>query len=407
MVSKGLLIAASGVVVWLATGTIVYYAVGNVSTVAHLDANGSLGEKTYDPWTLAQAFYFSVQTGLSIGFGLLSETQTGSKVYSIFHILAGSSLVGGALALFANLALLRGNHFMSEEERKIALHARKLHVTNCFDGVSMTDLHDMMCRYPHYFNIVVRKVDKDDSSAHAMIEEFRTAAPEKRRELCSKIIREAKDKKLPEFSDEKLSMNELQTLETNYSSFGIRMKLMFAAHYKFIVTGFLFLAWITIGTIFSVVADENDFVTGVYFAISTLSTAGMVSVKTVDSQANATFTAFFALLGVPLYGTLLGMFANVLTDRYNNRQVIDTLHSKFSASEKEYLEHLSENDGSPDLDLAEFLEIQMLRLGLADRSLLRDIRKQFESFDKDKKGRVTKEAFIHKLPKKDTAAVAL
>jgi len=396
-VPKGLLIAASGVLAWLFVGAIFYYAVGNCSKTAYFDADGNLGEKEYCPWTFAQAFYFSVQTGLSIGFGLLAESKDESMAYSIFHILAGSSVVGGALALFASLALIRGTHFMSDEEQKIAHHARSLHTKDVFVGLTLSEVHDMMCKYPHYANSIIRKLEKDPNVAHQKIQEFAETDEAKRRELATNILKEAKEK-LPEFKDEKLSISEMETMHRNYASFGYRMKMKFVTHRNFVVTAFAFFAWIATGTIFSVVADENNFITGLYFAVSTLSTAGMVSVKTVESQAHVVFTALFALLGVPLYCTFLGMFANILVDRYNNKQVEKTLRSKLTTSEKEFLEHLSCQDHKQEVDLAEFVEFQILRLGLADRSLLKDIRKQFEDMDTDKSGTISKDKFLHKPP---------
>merc|ERR1711972_988807 len=90
------------------------------------------------------------------------------------------------------------------------------------------------------------------------------------------------------------------------------------------------------------------------------------------------------------------MFANILVDRYNNKQVEESLHAKCSAAEVEFLEHLSANDHKPEVDCAEFAEFQLLRMGVVDRSLLSDIREQFNKLDKDGTGFVKKEAFLHK-----------
>ena len=47
-------------------------------------------------WTFGQAFYYSVQAGLSIGFGegLLEEKHTISKLFTVVHVLTGAALIG-------------------------------------------------------------------------------------------------------------------------------------------------------------------------------------------------------------------------------------------------------------------------------------------------------------------------
>lgn len=42
----------------------------------------------------ADCYYYSVQAGLSIGFGSLSETHQGSRVFSGFHVILGGLVVG-------------------------------------------------------------------------------------------------------------------------------------------------------------------------------------------------------------------------------------------------------------------------------------------------------------------------
>lgn len=52
-------------------------------------------------WTLAMAFYYAVQSGFSVGFGALVEVDDWSRLYTIFHVLFGASIVSGALTVFS------------------------------------------------------------------------------------------------------------------------------------------------------------------------------------------------------------------------------------------------------------------------------------------------------------------
>lgn len=71
------------VFVWIFTGAFVYWG--------------------HYKWTFAQAFYYSVQSGVSIGYGLLPESDDLTRFYTIFHALFGATLFGFALTVFAHL----------------------------------------------------------------------------------------------------------------------------------------------------------------------------------------------------------------------------------------------------------------------------------------------------------------
>lgn len=54
-----------------------------------------------EDWPLAQSLFYAVDTGMSIGFGAVSEKKLSTKLFTIVHVLLGASAVGGAIALFA------------------------------------------------------------------------------------------------------------------------------------------------------------------------------------------------------------------------------------------------------------------------------------------------------------------
>jgi len=366
-------------------------------------SNGVVTTIQQCPWTFAQSFYFSVQTGLSIGFGLLSESQNISKLYSCVHILAGSSVISGALALFAQLALARHTSFQSKEEKLLAEASEKLHADG-YKGFTLSQLRGLMVTYPHYANAIIRKTYKDHVAARQMITEFKAADHQRRQAMADEILHVSVQVVEQFKCANVLTIRDIEEIDQATAPCTSRIKRAMGKHFNFILACTAFIVWIVIGLLFSVYADGNDFVTGLYYAVSTLSTAGMVAVKTVESQAHVLFTAFYALIGVPIYGLFLGMFANLLIDGYYKQQVQDTLKEKFNRAELEFLDHIADNDQQPDVNFAEFVEFQLLRLGKVDRDLIESIRKQFRNLDTDGSGRVRKAEFLHQVDFKEALA---
>mmetsp|Transcript_141388 Transcript_141388/g.451906 ORF Transcript_141388/g.451906 Transcript_141388/m.451906 type:complete len:425 (-) Transcript_141388:191-1465(-) len=397
---KGLAIALTGVLVWVLGGACVYYSIGNCSTIPRMDKDGIIDDNFVQcPWTFAQAFYFSVQTGLSIGFGLLSESKKISEVYSCFHILAGSSVISGALALFANITLQKNDDIQTNTEKTVFKLLQQLHTDgSCSDGykgLDMQELRDIMVIHPHYAEVMIHKSVPDKQAAGAQINAFTAASAGERKHLASMILEHASNV-LPELADHKVCVKTLQDMDRETRGPVMDVVAWCRRHRNLLTAQFAFCFWILIGTMFSVLADENDVITGIYFAISTLSTAGMVATKTVDSQAHVTFVGFFALTGIPVYCTYLGMFANLLVERYQNTKMEDKMRARFTASEVALLDHVTE--GEKDyVTAAEFAEIQLLRMGLVDRDTLRALREQFKKLDPDGSGTIKKAEFLHPL----------
>jgi hypothetical protein len=322
--------------------------------------------------------------------------------YSIVHILAGSSFIISALSLFVSLALTRGSSFQSKEEEALARASHALHADG-YSGFTASELHRLMVRHPHYTNMIVRKVEEDPNSAQKRIDAFQAAKKAQREKMASAILKEA-SQKLPEFQSARFSIGDLENMEKENSSCCRRVMRNIRSRRDSLAIMLAFFVWIIVGTIFSAVADGNPPIVAIYYAVSSLSTAGMVAVKTVDSQGHVIFTAIFALIGVPLYGTFLGSFANILVDRYNDTQLQESLGAKFSRSEVEYLGHLSSKDNEAEVDLAEYIEFTLLRLGMLDRGMISDIRRQFNELDKDGTGYVSTATILGKKEESDPKA---
>merc|ERR1719203_2044596 len=116
-----------------------YWLMWNCSTVPEFDSHGDVHAVTYCPWTFAQSFYYAVQAGLSIGFGLLSETSDRSRLFTVVYILVGSSVIAGALACFVQISLTRQSRWQSREERRLAKFSADIHA----DGYRGFDLRQV------------------------------------------------------------------------------------------------------------------------------------------------------------------------------------------------------------------------------------------------------------------------
>jgi hypothetical protein len=58
---------------------------------------GTIFYALYDYWTIATAFYYAMEGGLSVGFCNPAERNEYSQLFTIFFVLCGSSVVAGTL----------------------------------------------------------------------------------------------------------------------------------------------------------------------------------------------------------------------------------------------------------------------------------------------------------------------
>ena len=73
-----------------------------VAVTAAGAAGGLLYSLNNTGFRWSDGFYFSVQAGLSIGFGSLDETDDASRYFSCYHVIAGGLLAGTFLGSWAD-----------------------------------------------------------------------------------------------------------------------------------------------------------------------------------------------------------------------------------------------------------------------------------------------------------------
>jgi len=152
------------------------------------------------------------------------------------------------------------------------------------------------------------------------------------------------------------------------------------------------LGWIAVGAAWGVMTEGWDVITGVYFAVASLSTGGLqapsLRADGVLPPFSALFVSFFCMTGIPLFGFALGKFANVFVGKQIAEREKRALSRPISASEYAFAERLFSSDD--EIDLPEFLALSLLRLGKVDMTTLELLKSEFERRDADGDGKLSR-----------------
>ena len=92
--------------------------------LSHMDFCGTLFYHFHNDWPWSQGFFYTCVSGFSVGFGKFPVTTNSSRWYTFLNVLIGASLIAGALGLFVEIMLERGDAVLEEEKR--AMHHSKV-----------------------------------------------------------------------------------------------------------------------------------------------------------------------------------------------------------------------------------------------------------------------------------------
>ena len=303
----------------------------------------------YD-WSLATAFYYAGQAGLSIGFGSPHETDDGSKLFTIFFVFCGSSFICSSLALFVGNALDNQNEKWEElmasktSKSKAAMELRKATL-----NLSLTE----------------RNTSRTCACCGDTCSENCTEVHECFRKFCCTS----------------------QCLDE---------------HKGLIYVTVMFTACIFAGTMYGLIVEEWSFISSLYFAVCGLSTGGLTAPSVywcdptssdftdceLDNHENdsaLSFVGIWILIGVPVYALTLGTVANVFIDDFAAKRMAKKLTKAINENEMQYLRRLCRNS-TQSISYAEYMQFALLRLGTVDDELLERIRTQFQTLDADGSG---------------------
>jgi len=78
---------------------------------------GTVVYRILEDWSWVDSFYFSAVTLTTVGFGDLSPTTTVSKLFTVFYIFIGISLIGALLNEFLKRHARRASDRLPESKR--------------------------------------------------------------------------------------------------------------------------------------------------------------------------------------------------------------------------------------------------------------------------------------------------
>lgn len=220
----------------------------------------------------ADAFYFSVQAGYSIGFGSLSETSDGSRWFSCVHMVLGGLVAATAVSTFLNNLLDVDRSFKAQiqEEQLMAL-------------------------------IKAREQGKLEMG---MLSEKQRAMIIEKTKTENVVVEEAR--------------HYLQTKRG-----------------QFLLSTFLMASWSTGGALFAYYDQEMSWPECWEFAISAVTTGGLMGLNKRSWEENslgtgpALFAGIYGMFGVPLFGYWLGCWINVLQDQKSSDEAIEDVEDEF------------------------------------------------------------------------------
>jgi len=88
----------------------------------------------------------------------------------------------------------------------------------------------------------------------------------------------------------------------------------------------------------------------------------------------------------------LGQFANVFVERHLAAKERAALEKPISRDEFEFAQRIMGDDGK--VDMAEFMALELLRLGKIDPGTLDTIKREFKRLDKDNDGTLKKSEIL-------------
>jgi len=176
--------------------------------------------------------------------------------------------------------------------------------------------------------------------------------------------------------------------------------------------------WSGVGVTFMMLSTQRAYLsTAVYFAVTSISTAGLEGLKPMAFKAKEEgakdlsispyefytsesyqhqfgFVAIYTIIGVPLFGWAVSEIGSLFANKILNRDAEITLHSAFTPEEFKLMRMLgrgSKGEGheTGQITMQKFVECQLLRMGKVSVEELHAIKKRFVELDLDNSGLIS------------------
>ena len=340
-------------------------------------------------WPFAQSFFYAVDSGMSIGFGAVSEQRTATKLFTMFNVLLGASAVGGALALFAEGVVRDASNLAAEEFSSAALSAAFARADANGDGQLDSDEFERALRQ--------LKLTLSDAELRSAFERFDVEGDGRisHAEFEAAVRPHLRGTSTVEQAVRSAAAARAETpLERALRVAGSAL----SEHRIFA----LWLVWVGAGAVWAATVEGWGLVQSLYFAVCGLSTSGLQAPSVADGvlpNRSALFVALFCMSGVPIFGFALGRFADVFVRRLVAAREREALSRPLSADEFDFSRRLFTPASTPDdagaadsetVDFGEYLALEMIRLGKADMGTLELIKAEFDRLDADGSGTLSR-----------------
>lgn len=345
--------------------------------------SGTLFYSYCNDWPLPQSFFYAVDAGMSIGFCTqVAETKLISKAFTIFYILLGASVIGGALALFIQDAV-EGISTPSVKEYQLLLERSVFDHADLYrtgeltfeefqalirsslkdQSISYDDIHHLWQRFDRLQDGVIHfeEFAGNFQGIESLIDYLRAQQPPPQNPLTRAFARV------------RLLLNTVWHLEHRIYT--------------------VFCLWIAVGVTWGMVDQGWDPITATHFAVSALATGGLtapaVNAEGILPTEPSIFCGMYCLFGVPLFALTLGHFAKVLVSHHIAALERTALTRPMSPADYELAAHLTTDDSV--VHLSDFIVLQLLRQGKLSSEAIRIMKRNFELLDVDGSGTLTME----------------
>ena len=164
---------------------------------------------------------------------------------------------------------------------------------------------------------------------------------------------------------------------------------------KYITTSILFL-WIFLGASYGILIDKQSLFESIYASIGGISQAGVHPPNCLNdlcqlADSTAYFTAFYLMIGVPLFSITLGQFSGILIEKAVRSNELKKMTQPLSDEDFNFISSLhtkgdSKADSNDTVNFSDFAMTELYRLKRVDSDELLEMRELFEKLDKEGSG---------------------
>mmetsp|Transcript_7604 Transcript_7604/g.19620 ORF Transcript_7604/g.19620 Transcript_7604/m.19620 type:complete len:994 (+) Transcript_7604:281-3262(+) len=344
----------TAVILWLVVGTVFY----------HFSSG----------FRIPQAFFFTIQAGLSVGYGADGVTcydaddQAACNYFTTAQVVLTSALISVMLSVYLDALICNSFNEWEEIKREVLHRYRDNNDSYVHEKKAERDQSDIARTVPRRLHSIDRPCYPEHPQSGA-------ADPTELRAF-------------------ELLQKPWKALVRGSREPYIRMLM-------------IVVVFIAIGAAWAFYAAEMNFSESLLFSVTSLSTGGLTQ-PDAEKDGVALFIAFFCLFGIPMYAGLLGAIAGYMTTRRNRSLLRDRLHSSISNTD---IMCMSALHGHHDdhFDYADYLSLQLIKLGAVSPATIGKIQAHFIEMDDNDSGTLSRDQLLveHAFDSVDTSKLGV